>query len=338
MKIGVLGYNTDTGLGRMSRSLIAHLGATRHLVPAHPMDLGTAWCDTTLRAPEWTPSPDLVDEFLTGLDAVVTVETDYGTHLADRARAHGVRSIFVPMWEWQGEPFLYPGDDVYACTSKIGYRKCPMFHKFYLPWPVELPSYRLCASPARLFLHNAGTGGMHGRKGTTEAVLGFLAADLPEGCRLRVRSQVPLAQLEPACQEAIRAHADRVEFLEGNVPEAELYVGDAYLYTARLDGQSMVAFEAAAAGVPTFVTDAAPMNELDLPPWAYLNCDLDVVRDFKGQKVATYRCTIPAVAKACEFAATHSLGTDMGRVRCLIEQGYSWMALESRWRQLCASH
>ena len=94
MKIGVLGYADHSGLGRMTADLIRHLGAERHLAPDNggktalwPAPLAAETTYSTL----WTPPHTVVDQFLAGLDAVVTVETDYGTHLADRAREESGR-------------------------------------------------------------------------------------------------------------------------------------------------------------------------------------------------------------------------------------------------------
>lgn len=331
MRLGVLGYADHSGLGRMTGTLIRQFGATKHLAPSNEgktpvweQDLApwTHRCDT------WTPTPLEVRDFLADLDVVVTVETDYRCGLADAAKNAGVFSILLPMWEWQGNPFRYPGFDRYLCTSKFGYHRCPMPNKVYAPWPVEGHwPIELHARMCRIFLHNAGHGGMHDRKGTIDAVRGFLAFRHPQ-CTLRLRSQVPLAQINPDLP-GLCASDPRIDVRIGSVPDDELYAGaDAYLYPARLDGQAMVPHEAMAANLLTFVTDAPPINEYHLHPMQYLPCRRLETRDLAGQRVVYHQCTPSGIARALTWAAE---GPMDGRADLR-----QWGFEEFHWKKLLA--
>lgn len=329
MRLGVLGYADHSGLGAMTAAFITQLGAVKHLAPSNEGKTppwATDLAPWTHRSAAWTPTPAEVRDFLRDLDVVVTVETDYRSDLAAEARAAGVRSVLLPMWEWQGEPFRYPGFDRYICTSRIGYAKCPMPNKCYAPWPVSEHVINLVGgAPVRRFLHNAGHGGLHDRKGTIDCVRGFLAFDHPD-CTLILRSQVPLERINPDLP-ALCASDPRIDVRLGHVTSDERYTGaEAYLYPARLDGQAMVPAEAMWSGLLTFVTDAAPMNEYHLHPRQYLPCRPIETRDIAGQRVTYHACTPEGIAAACAWAAS---GPTDGRCDFT-----DWGASVSHWRRL----
>lgn len=360
MRLGVLGYADRSGLGRMTADLIEQLGAVKHLAPSNggktkawPRDLAP-W---TLRLDHWRPTRDELGEFLDGLDVVVSAETDYGCDLAHWAWKHSVRSVLIPMGEWW-DPVRLSGFDAYILTSSFTAAalesRPPLLDDDQkvarLPWPVDTArfSFRERATPARVFLHCAGHLGMNYRKGTPEAVAGFAEAwrrGLPDGCKLIVRSQKPIEALPVETSRAI-ASCPAIDFRHEDLERVEdLYAeGDAYLYTARLDGQSLVPLESMACGLPTFVTDAAPMNDHA--------CNEASTGAFNAMRIPAngtervrlveldvplWKCSIDSLAYAIQYAAMTPrcvLATVARDQREWVEREASWGALRPRWLEV----
>jgi hypothetical protein len=196
----------------MNRTLIEQIGGEWiHLVC--PNGGKTEEWDATetgaevMYSPDWTPPLGLVREFVEACDVVVCVETDYRSQLAELAASAGKLSVLIPMYEWLGNPMRCPNFDRYICTSRITYRKTHVddSRKRYLPWPVDTGLFRWpnvkdgdrpLDLPIKTVLHCAGHGGIDGRKGTLEAVQGFLKTTNPK-LKMILRSQVSLDKIDP---------------------------------------------------------------------------------------------------------------------------------------------
>lgn len=343
MNIGIIGYGDWSGLGRMTRTLMEKIDAywTHLWIPneGKTAEWDTTPAHRTLRSPTWTPPPELVEQFVKQCDVVVAVETDYRAELAEAAKRHNTLSVLIPMYEWLGVPLRYPFFDRYLCTSRITYERCPVpaDRKQYIPWPVDHDTFwgegeRHFNLPVQRVLHCAGHGGMNGRKGTVEAVKGFLMTTNPN-LELIIRAQKDLGLIDPELPKL--CSAPRVKVQIGNFPSSALYAGaDAYLYTARLDGQAMVPQEAMAAGLLTFVTDSRPMNEYQLHPMQYLPCDLSEIK-IAGQDVPWAVCRAEKIAEALEWAAHPDNQTDVFYA-AMRQAPLEWDGLYEEWMEALA--
>lgn len=358
--IGIIGYAVPTGLGIMVREIRKHLGISLQLTIANS-DFDPPWnldwaANTYLNgAPPAGPfsgekfdwevqQEDLAtwirDEQIT---TVIAIETPFGENTFRWCQEMGVRVVLIPMWE-----FFNPNSpqfrnvDLYLCPSFKCFQEIPFDNKTYLPYPVDTEAipYRQRTGPAKVFVHNAGTGGMNGRKGTAATVEAFKKADVD--ARLIIRTLRPLNWIfRDLPQDSFKqidiwlaADHERIHVREGTVAEvANLYSeGDVLIYPSKYDGHSLVGLEGMCAGMPVITTDAAPMNEFfpsDYPllipvaerkPAGLINphCEMNLV-------------DIDALAERIRYCATHDMSEISERNRRIVEREHSWTALKERW-------
>lgn len=337
MRLGVLGYADHSGLGQMTESLIRHLGVQRHLAPSNKGKTKTWEHDLaphTRRCNDWTPTPDDLDWFLSDVDLVLTVETDYGSHLAEAARIRGIKSILLPMWEYFGDPPVYPGYSLYIGVSKYGYGCIPAdWPRQYLPWPIDTErfAFKLRGAGRITFLHAAGHTIQNNRKGTRQVLQAFSQAkDLD--ARLCLRSQVPLAQFPPDLIPLVAQDA-RISLVDTDLPTADAIYqdGDVFVFPSRLEGHALVTLEAMSCGMIPMTTDAAPMNEFDLPAECYLPADVVEQGHFHGMDYPKWEVDPRSLADRMRHMAGINLPCWSKILRSYVEAMYSWQALRSLW-------
>ena len=263
MRIGVVGYQSKTGIGIMVDDFAGKLGAVAQLVIPHDKadDLAPSNDRTMVHSPTWAPPVKVISEFGDLVDVVISVESDWGGNVYPRLREMGVKVVLLPMFEWWN-PSLPMNDhiDLFICTTMQCYDGIPFKNKVFIPCPVDTHKikYNQRVGPPVNFIHNAGNLGIGGRKGTLEVVRAFTKVE-NEGVNLRVNSQVLLPD------DIIRLIATdhRISFFVKNHENyADLYSeGDALIYTPHYDGQALVSAEAMAAGMPVISINAPPMNE-----------------------------------------------------------------------------
>jgi glycosyltransferase involved in cell wall biosynthesis len=270
-KVGLIGWNTATGLGAMNRDLVRRGLVDRWLVFGHP---GFA----TLPVPEticqidsvpYNPDYDL-SPWLDGLDWLLFLEHPYVKDCTRQAHDHRVRVAFIPMWELANPRHDWlPLIDLVICPHLWCYRVFKDWKSRYdagwdvvhIPWPVDfhrLP-YRQ-RQRCRRFLFINGTGGCRAvslqngsasprRKGI-DLVLD--AAALVPSASFLVYTQRPLTR---ACPPNVELRSERSG-------RAELYrEGDVCLQPSHWEGLGLQMLECQAAGIPLVTTDAPPMNE-----------------------------------------------------------------------------
>jgi glycosyltransferase involved in cell wall biosynthesis len=270
-KVGLIGWNTPTGLGTMNRDLVRQGLVDRWLVVDYhqrkPLPVPTGNC--LVKSVPSDPDIDL-GPWLAGLDWLIFVEHCYLEHTARQAHDHGVRVALIPMWELthpQHEWLLFV--DLVICPHLWSYRVFRSWKErygavwdvVYIPWPIDFPRLpfrqrRRC----RRFLFINGTGGCRARllqngSGTPRRKgidLVLDAASLLPSVPFLVYTQVRLHRMCPP----------NVELRTERLSRAELYrEGDVCLQPSLWEGLGLQLLECQAAGMPLVTTDAPPMNE-----------------------------------------------------------------------------
>jgi glycosyltransferase involved in cell wall biosynthesis len=339
---GIIGYLSPRGLGTMTHDLRVQLGIQHQLVP---VDAGWAYVQ------EWATGNEIYLDNLHvqredleiwkdvfGIDTVVSIETSYGDQTFKWAKELGMKTILIVMWEsFNPHMQAYKDVDVYIAPSFKAFQEIPFDNKRFLPYPVDtdLFKYRQRSGLARTFIHNAGSGGLNGRKGTLEAISGFLAArNVCPSIRLIVRSQKPLSEIVP------EMNLDDVPGIEVYGPSdrrEELYEdGDVMIYTSKYDGHALVTLEAMAAGLPVITTNAPPMNEFWPPHQRNL-----LVKVEKEQKLnlVNPHCmgnlvSIPDLTEKIIWCANNDMSVISALNRGIVEKEHSWNLLRERWRKV----
>ena len=340
MRLGILGYNVNTGIGEMCKTLIEQFSINAFLVSHHtdktkevyqPNIPNIRYCQ------DWTPNDADLDWLFDNCDIIFTIETDFNSGLFQKAKARGKKTVLFVMWEYFYD--RYKDATVLLCTSKKGYEIVDQPNKVYLPWPIDTSKFpfKERGQSNRIFLHNAGFGGLKNRKGTIEVIKAFFntISECPKA-KLIINSQKPLSDYKddvaPKTNLFNIINIDRrIVWNTKNWPNnIDIYnEGDVYLYPARYDGQALVAEEAMACGFPTFVTDAKPMNEFSENPMFKIRVATNTPFRVENHDVNLNICDIDDLAKKIIWAYGSDLRDVSHKNREIIEKDFSW----NRWKQ-----
>lgn len=251
-RIGLVGYNTRSGLGALNRALADWVDIDRWLMlphrvfenlPPHPQ-VDTVVCRTN-------EGSGKVADFVRSVDVVVFGEQPLYTDLIQLCRQHNVRTVCVPMQEWMPPACSGWAEqvDLFLCPTRHAYEQ--FAHQvpcLEFPWPVDtqqFPFEQRTACHRFVFLH--GHGGWKGRKGGE-----ILRA------ALRRWPEMPLVVADQT-RENWPAGVERVGELED--PAALYALGDVLLVPHCVDGLALEPLEAAARGMPVISTAGRPWDE-----------------------------------------------------------------------------
>ncbi|MGE0756420.1 MAG: glycosyltransferase [Pirellulaceae bacterium] len=332
-RVGVIGFNTASGLGYMTRDLAIHGIADRWLAVPHSRipQLDFPATSATIEQASEVPTEKQLTAWLGELDWVVMVELSYFPGLPRLARQLGVRVALIPMWE-----HLSPLSrwlrfvDLLICPTRFTYETLrswrPRFgftwELRYLPWPVARDrfSFRLRQSCEELVFVN-------GRGGASARDLDGRPTGKP---RKGIDLVLEAARIEPYIswivysQSPLRGPIPRNVQVRTTSDPAVLYQeGDICVQPSRFEGLGLQLLECQAAGLPLVTLQAPPMNEHQ--PYGVLHPD-----DWQwGYLQAAQPIPIPIVNPASLAAyARHVYGTDLRAAsrsaREYIEQHRDW--------------
>lgn len=236
MKLGIVVREDHSGLGYQTRALVEMLNPEKTLVIKSGADV---------------PSFKEYEEFLTGLDAMITCETPYIYEAWNWARLMGVRTFCQPNWElFDGlvQPNM-PHPDQYLIPSFWHLEDFQSMYPnaIYLPPPtLDMPRSTHAGKPR--FSHIVGAGAVYDRNGWAllREALQYTKSDF----ELVVFSQVPITGL----------HDPRVTY---NIFDVE-YNSDMYrdfdglILPRRYGGLCLPMNESLMSGVPVMMTDVDP--------------------------------------------------------------------------------
>lgn len=257
LRVGSLVYSTDQGLGVLAKAFFDNGVVTDAMVIRHG------------RRPEndhWFPNQPRcgdvrrvrqLEEFCSHMDVMLFFETPFAWELLPFCRRKGVKTVIMPMHECTPRELPALPDlwlcpsllDLYTFSRKAGHG----VEASYLPVPVEVPWKQ--RTTAKVFVHNAGWGGLNGRNGTRELVQA-LPYVTKEGVELVIRTQekldVPLRNL--GTKVLVRQEI-------GTTPYERLFSeGDVFIFPERFNGLSLPLQEARASGMLVMATNRFPMN------------------------------------------------------------------------------
>lgn len=288
-QIGLVGWNTRTGLGSLNRDLAAHLQIRRWLVPPHPQFQSVAEIGRAVEMISKLSDHEDLRAWTRGLDWLLFAERPYLPILPRLAAHAGVGIACIPMWEWVRPDLDWlPFVDLMICPTRLAYLQMQDWAQRYgfgwksihVPWPVdsrrfEFRQRRVC----REFLFVNGWGGGRGhypdgsptpyrRKGFE--LIRETAAIAPD-LRFVVRSL-----------EALPALPRNVRVAPALADNSRLYdEGDVCVQPSHYEGLGLQLLECQAAGLPLVTTSAAPMNETR--PWRTIpSCGREVISVGEG--------------------------------------------------------
>lgn len=193
---------------------------------------------------KWYPGHVNRETLLDKCDTLIFFETPFDWKVIVQAREKGIKTILIPMYECTRYPFPYQPDEIW-CPSDLDYKfyteKGEVCKKIQIPVDAK---WKL-REKARVFVHNAGNGGLGGRNGTQELLQAMQYVKSP--IKLIVRSQVDIKKvIDP-----------RIEYVNGtrdNIWEE----GDVFVFPEKFNGLSLPLQEAFASGFLVMATNRFP--------------------------------------------------------------------------------
>lgn len=303
MKVGLLAYSTNTGLGiqtynfyrymKPDKVMLVDLHKLNHIETHHEK-----YPDAFLIT-DGFPKGQEIEAFLQGLDVVFVCETPLNYYLFERAKQLGVKTVLQFNFELL-DYFEYPErakPDVFAAPTWWRYDDVPFENKAYLPVPIEtnVITPRI-NEQARTFLHIVGRPATSDRNGT-ELFLQAAWQIKDKGYRFVVKVQ------DKSFGDSVKS---RYPFVEVNshdcINNYELYDGaDVLVMPRRYGGLCLPANEALAHGMPVIMPNISP-NERLLPDQWLVPAEKDG-RIWTRTWIDTYKADTHALAdKMVELA------------------------------------
>jgi glycosyltransferase involved in cell wall biosynthesis len=275
MSLGIIARSDNTGLGNQTRELVEMLNPEKILL------IDSTPFNENKQHPEWYagrnvinsfgfPEDSLVEEFLNGLDVVLSCEVFYSDTLVLKAKVRGITTILqynyelfenlsvprAPLPDILLAPSLWNIDRVKVMFGK----RCKIIH---LPPPTndllfsKIKENNLSKEHKRL-LHIGGRRAARDRNGTETIIdmLKYSKADY----ELVIQSQTPIETI---------ATDSRLKIEVGNPANREdMYDGfDGMILPRKYAGLCLPMNEALFSAMPVFMTDISPNNQILPSKW-----------------------------------------------------------------------
>jgi glycosyltransferase involved in cell wall biosynthesis len=340
MKIGLLAYSTNTGLGVQTLEFAEHMKPDRILL-VDLSDLNGVethherFDDFNVVLSKGVPNRGTIDVFLDGLDVVFVCETPLNYLLFERARELGVKTILQPNHEFNDyyqNPNL-PKPDLFALPSTWHYGDLPYENKMLLNVPVareKLKKRRI--KKFRNFLHVAGRPAIHDRNGTRETLFAF--SKLPyEDITLTIRIQD-----KEMAEELRKGFKDDKRVIIDDKDVENYWDGykgfDCLVIPRKYGGLCLPMQEALGCGIPVIMTDVSPNNEFLPMDWLVA---ADRVGDFMTRsKIDIYQANDGVLAnRMAEFyLKTDKEVREENQIAHDLGEMLSWENQEPKYREV----
>jgi hypothetical protein len=274
IRIGLIARSDNSGLGNQTRELAYMLNPSKILL------IDSYSFNRNEQHPEWYKeynvkknsgfiSDRVAQEFLKDLDVVISCEIFYNKNFPIFARESGVKTILQYNYEFLDnlqnnklplpDILLSPSKwNLENVISKFG-KSCKVLH---LPPPTDHRLFErareLNSKQTKKILHIAGKVAVNDRNGTDTVI------EMMKYCKedfvLEIRSQSKLRH---------KVDDDRIKIINKNVAKQEdLYSGyDAMVLPRRYAGLCLPMNEALLSGLPVFMTDVSPNNQVLPSDW-----------------------------------------------------------------------
>jgi hypothetical protein len=274
MRIGLIARSDNSGLGNQTRELAYMLNPDKILlIDSTPFNQNTQnvewYKDYNVTKNIGFISDRVAIDFLKDLDVVISCEIFYNKKFPLLARQAGVKTVLQYNYEFLDNlqnpdlslpdillsPSTWGLEDV---VSKFG-NSCSVIH---LPPPTRHELFKnarnLNSKPNRKLLHIAGKVAVKDRNGT-DTVIEMMKYS-KQDFTLEIRSQVKLNY---------NIDDDRIKIITDDIKNQEdLYSGyDAMVLPRRYAGLCLPMNEALLSGLPVFMTDISPNNQVLPSEW-----------------------------------------------------------------------
>ena len=346
MRWGLIARADESGLGTQTWEAYRHLHPDRTLVidvssMADDRDHCNKRTDLS-RYPDALvhrgpiPTPEIIEEFLEGLDLVFTAETFYTYDLLNRANHRGIKTILQYNYEFLDylrDPHL-PKPTLLAAPSLWNYFHVHFTNKIHLPVPIATDRFTPDPDPPNLprtFLHPVGRPATHDRNGT-----GDLIAALPYiRSPMTIRFACQRSDTVPALLEGVTVPDNiKIDIVGPAENYWDNYAGvDAVILPRRYGGLCLPAQEAVGAHLPVLMPNIDPNHRWMPPEWLY---PATVSGGFEARAhIQVYRTAPTELARSIDRFSTDPVLYARARTQAAqLAESLSWDALAPRYRHI----
>jgi hypothetical protein len=235
--IGTICYASDQGLGYLAKDFYDNGIIQKIYIQPHSVRRDHR---------EWYPRESVVstiDQLIEECDVIIAFETFFDWTIIPKAREKGKKTILMVMYECTKNPLPYVPDLVLS-PSLLDLDYYPDSTLVTVPVTAK-PKLR---TKAKVFVHNAGNGGIGGRNGTKELLEAMQYVKSP--IKLILRSQQPIKEINDS----------RIDFRIGTFEDI-WSEGDVLVFPEKFNGLSLPIQEAYASGMVVMSSDRYPFNE-----------------------------------------------------------------------------
>lgn len=218
---------------------------------------------------EWYPNRvQNIDELL-DCDIILYFETCFDFDFMKRAKAKGIKIVFIPMYECSNPNMVRMADKIIN-PSLLDQQYYP--EGVFIPIPVN-QTWKL-RETAKVFVCNAGNGGLGGRNGTKELLEAMKLVKSP--IKLILRSQ---GHIEPINDPRIEVRIGTFDDIWSE--------GDVFIFPEKFNGLSLPLQEAYASGMLVMTSNRFPNN-------TYLPVEpLIPVKNYHKERIAVeFECAV----------------------------------------------
>lgn len=283
MKIGLLAYSSNTGLGYQTLDFYKNMSPEKVLLVDLSKFNGMETHHDRYYRPRITdgfPTDEDCEWLTDGVDIIFVCETPLNFKLFEIARRKGVKSVLQYNYEFLNyfKDRSLPAPDIFASPSLWEMEKVKelgLGKVVYLPVPVDLEKIPFRSfEKAETFVHILGRPAAHDRNGAIE----YLEAikTLPEYYRSKIFYQTPVEQntkkifepIERKLEEVKSLLGERLEIVVDCKDNREMYKnGEILVLPRKYGGLCLPLWEALSAGMPTIMTDIDPNNKILPKEW-----------------------------------------------------------------------
>lgn len=337
MKIGLLAYSTDTGLGNQTYSFYKHMKPHKTLVvdleklnhmPTHH-ERFTESPIGTVQVFQGIPSCQQMDWLTDDVDLVFICETPLNYCLMEKAKAKGVPVVLQYNYEFLDylnrkdieAPAVFAAPAIWHKKDVEALGIAPVLD---LPVPTDVSDINFREiSECRTIIHIAGKQAIHDRNGT----ITFIEAAVK--CGNKFKFKIYAQQLDGTTETLIQKAQQSIDLeVVRNVPNyADMYKdGDVLVLPRKYGGLCLPMQEALTAGIPVIMPDIEP-NDYRLPKQWLVPAKRE--RSFMTRTQIDIYETDPnhLAFKMCQFADREFMSWS-NKEAIEIGKGLSWKSLQ----------
>lgn len=331
MKLGLVGWASDTGVGMELRDASLHLPAEEAFILKHPNRPFSGRIDLPIPSfvsEGWEPVREM-ERWLGDVkpDTILTWETPGDWRFPDLWKSKGIRWVSVIHYDWfdPAHKYDYQKADLISpnLQCRDGLRGIYGLESTVLPIPVALE--RLPFKERRYahrFVTVYGQGGPFDRRSIREIVEAWRGMFM--AFPLTIRAQKQPTEFTGKCPEIISLDLKNYEKTSHLYEEQDIAV-----LPSKFEGVGLSLLEAQALGLPTITTDFEPMKTL--APDLLVKSSPSSVEIMVGHKIPAAYPLVKDLCRVVEEISGKDI-RDLSRIaRKRIEDHYSWTVLKDRW-------